>query len=188
MRLRLLACLLLLSACGGAEEAPGTTPAGGGPDVVADGVEAEAPPPPEPADLGTSIEPVPLGSGPDVVADIDPSFLLRATLSRGGQAYRLEKVDGRWEVDGRRARVGSWLGLYAPLRADGRATGIVPDSLIFSPDAQVSFFFTDGSGRVVSFGRTGDSLAVVAQPNGPVYRLPPSRLDALVPPAEALAP
>ncbi|MDX1419839.1 MAG: hypothetical protein R3181_07730 [Rubricoccaceae bacterium] len=162
----LLACALLLVACGG------------GPD--------EATEAPEPSGSDTALRAALPAS--EIVVDIDPSSLRRATLSRDGEDYRLARVDGWWEVDGRRARIGSWLGHYAPLRADGRATGMAPDSLIFRPDAQVSFLFSDGSARVVSFRRYGDSLAVVARPNGPVYRLAPSRLDALVPLAEALAP
>ena len=179
MRLVALACVFAVAACGGQGEGV-SPPDPSTPPGPADAPAADlAPTDPTAVTLPSTLAP---DSG--VVVDIDPAFLRRATLSRDGRLYRLDRVGERWEVGGRPADVGAWLARYAPLRADGRVAGLPPDSVVFAPDAQVSFFFDDGSGRVVSFRRRGDSLAVVARPNGPVYRLPPERLDALVPPAE----
>ena len=171
-RLLALAFLLPLAACGGKHQSASS------PDA-------------QRASQGRPAATDSLAADPHVVVNIDPAYLLRVTLARDGRQYTADVIDGRLEMEGRDvgASLAAWLQRYAPLRADGRIArpGLDPDSLVLHSDAQVSVFFDDGSGRVVSVRRLGgDSLAVVSRPEGPVFRLGADRLDALVPPPEAL--
>lgn len=148
-----------------------------------DGQTVEAP-----AVEGRAVAVDSLRPDPGVIVNLDVAFVTQVTVTRGGTTYSASVAEGTVGVNGDvvPAALGPWLARYAPLRAEGVVAGLAPDSLILAPDAQVSFRFSDGSGRVVSFRNRGDSVAVVSQPAGPVYRLPAGHLDALAPPAEAL--
>ncbi|MDX1530732.1 MAG: hypothetical protein R3362_04330 [Rhodothermales bacterium] len=189
-RLSFLLPLLFLTACWAA--------CGGEPEPLPDPSAAEAPgrTAPEGADEQPGAAPVPADPGRDngsrtvrdsgEVIRLDLAHVLTATLPnatvgnvQSGGGMELLVGDDVEAVD--EAAVRAWLRRYAPLEADGRYAGLDARELYNDPDQRVSFAFDDGSSRTVAFTRRGDSLAVVSQLDGPVFRLPARRLPELVP-------
>jgi hypothetical protein len=84
------------------------------------------------------------------------------------------------------AFVEQWLGRFTPLEGDARYPDLVADSVTTNVTHRLVFRFTDGSGRTLAIEERADGLAVVSQPNGPVYKLPADGLGDLVPAPEEL--
>lgn len=121
---------------------------------------------------------------------LDVEALLQATAEEGEEVYGIQRDDvgqGWRTVDGRPVDeqvVQQWLGRFTPLEADDRYPDLAPDAVTSNVTHRLVFRFNDGSGRTLAMERRADGLAVVSQPNGPVFKLPADRLHDLVPSPE----
>lgn len=119
---------------------------------------------------------------------LDVPHLLQASAERSGEVYGITRVETSqpWlTLNGGAAdvqAVEAWLDRFMPLDAEGRYADLTADSVMVDPTHRLVFRFDDGSGRTLALAARGDSLAAVSQADGPVFRLPASILDALVPP------
>lgn len=125
---------------------------------------------------------------PGEVLMLDVPHLLQASAEQDGEVYGItrDNTSQPWfTLDGGVAdaqAVEAWLGRFTPLDAEGRYADLAADSVIAKPTHRLVFRFDDGSARTLVLEERGDSLAAVSQADGPVFRLPASSLDALVPP------
>jgi hypothetical protein len=190
----LLALLLLAAACGRPDPPPLEEVA-----PTPQEVPADAPPgvtPPAPGELGevqeelTDAPPSPRRQGESI--RLDPPLVIGATVERGGVEYdvqrrpRLQTSEGGKITPASAQAVDAWLARFAPLEAEGRLSDPVPQAVRERATHRVDFRFEDDTIRSVFFLQEGGRLAVISQADGPVFSLPPGRLEELVPPAEAL--
>lgn len=170
--------LLIVAALLGACEEPAPTPPPAANPEASDIVESR------PATVTTR--------GPGEVLMLDVPHLLQASAEQGDEVYGITRDDTTqpWRmIDGGAVdeqAVAAWLSRFTPLEAEGRYPDLTAEQVRTNVTRRLVFRFDDGSGRALALEERDDGLAAVSQADGPVFRLPPERLDALVPPPSDL--
>ena len=152
------------------------------------GDPAPAPPPAVPVESGDVTT-----RDPGEIIMLDLPHLLSVTAEQpDGELYgiRRDSVLQPWfTLDGapvNEEAVEAWLTRFTPLEATGRYPDLAAEAITTEPAQRLVFRFDDGSARTLALAPQDDGLAVVSQPNGPVFRLHASVLRELVPEPAAL--
>lgn len=142
--------------------------------AVVDGgeLQAEEPPPPAPR---------------DVILSVDADDVSLALVEGEEQSFDLNIAERMLEMGDTTAldsvTVRRWLERFSPLAADGVYDSVEPASVQNNYGASVTFVDGADVSRTLFFQRQEDGIAVVVEPEGPVWRVSPEAFASLVPPA-----
>ncbi len=175
-----LVLVLPLAACGSGESPDA--------DVVSNETRSALTPPA--TENVTGGEPVGL-PGPGEIVNVNASEIGVATVQDEEETYdvnmgRMELLDGIDASPASPEAVRSWLARFEPLASAGRYDDLTPEAVREGYTSLVTFLFSDGSAQTLYLQRQPDGLAVLSQPDGPVWRLTPEALRDLVPLANDL--
>ena len=184
MRFFVLLALLPLAACGS-----DASPEASGEIDVQSNETAEVPP--RIGDVaGPEAAPIRV-PGPNDVVNVETGEIGVATVQDAEDTYdvniaRMEILDGIDTSGASPQAVRRWLARFQPLAGAGRYDDLDPAVVQEGYTSLVTFLFSDGSAQTIYVQRQPDGLAVLSQPDGPVWRLAPEALRDLVPRADAL--
>ncbi|OZC02973.1 hypothetical protein [Rubricoccus marinus] len=188
MRYLLPFALLLLAACGSdpAPEAPAT----GDVEVTSNETATGAVPPRIGDIAGPEAAPT-REAGPNEVVFVEVGQVGVVTVESAEGAYdvNLDRMDVREGIDAGAASpeaIDAWLARFAPLEGAGTYRDMTPADVQANYTAVITFVFVDDSGRTLFLQERPDGVAVVSQPDGPVWRLAPEAYADLVPLASRL--